>query len=78
MIGLEKNLLDKILHEVGTRPGIDPLAFEARVWRAVAAHVPGLSADETAELSQRIVRAYRKTVRGPSGQPGRPQPRQAA
>ena len=64
---LEKDLLNKVLRQIGTRTSMDPLAFEARVWRAVAAHAPSLGAEQTAELSQRIVRAYRKTFKGMAG-----------
>ncbi len=78
MINLGKELLTKIRREIGPVPlGTARLAFEARVWRAVAAHAPGLSAEDTVTLTQQIVRAFaqgpRRTARA-----GRPVPREAA
>ncbi len=59
MINLGKDLLAKIRREIGPpRPGVDRLTLEAKVWRAVSAHAPGLSAEESLALTAQIVRAY--------------------
>jgi hypothetical protein len=76
MIALEKPVLDKIRREIGpVAPGIDRLAFDAKVWRAVTAHVPGLPADEAVALAARISRAM---LAGAARPRLRPEPREAA
>ncbi|MSP50628.1 MAG: hypothetical protein EXQ95_15055 [Alphaproteobacteria bacterium] len=73
MITLGKDVLARIGRNIGrAAPKGDRLAFEAKVWRTVNAHVPGLGAEELNTLTSQILRGYAVSASPPVSHRDRP------